>query len=355
MKKILLVFTGGTIGSKTSGSAIDVREDAGYELLEKYKASGHGHEGIVFETIQPFTLLSENIVPQDWHILYKSIMRHKLSEYDGVIITHGSDTLAYTAAAVSYMFHQTNIPILLTASNYPLDHPKSEGVRNFAACVSMIQNDPLPGIFVVFEDDHGRTLVHLGTRLMQSQPFTDQFHSIYNAPYGEIREGRLHVFTNEVNPSIEQLQRGIAVEKQAAYADPAFTSNVLLLKPYPGFQYTYVNREQAAARPQAVIVELYHSGTTGIRAVSPEGQLSSFAKWCHDHDIGLYAAPIKDVSGSLYTSSHEMLALGITPLEGISIEAALVKLMLAYGSFHDKQAIEQFVQQNLFYEFVFTI
>lgn len=353
MKNILLVFTGGTIGSKTTGSEINVQENTGYELLEQYVTSGHKQEGVHFETIQPFNLLSENMVPHDWEILYDSIMQHDLSEYDGVIVTHGSDTLAYSAAAVSYMFHHTNIPILLTASNFPLDHPKTEGVRNFAACVSMIMNDPLPGVFVVFEDHKSRTLVHLGTRLMQSQPFTDQFFSIYNAPYGEIHEGRLHVYPNSVNPPLEVLQSREAAETQTT--KPKFTSDILLLKPYPGFSYSFVSGEQADKRPRAVMLELYHSGTTGLRAATPEDQLARFAEWCHNHDIALYAAPIKNVSGKLYASSHAMLALGITPLEGISIEAALVKLMLAYGTLSDRQAITQLLQRNLFYECVFTM
>lgn len=354
MRKVLVVFTGGTIGSKTRGTEINVQEGAGFELLDKYLKTERKEDEISFKAIQPFTRLSENFIPSDWEVLYQSIMKHDLSEYSGIIITHGSDTLAYSAAAVSYMFHDTDIPILLTASNYPLDHPKSEAVRNFASCVAMIEHDPLPGVFVIFEDDKGLSLVHLASRLMQSKPFTDQFYSIYDTPFGEIQGGRLQVFANDINPTLDELRHD---RSQIAHklAKPTFTPDILLLKPYPGFQYTFVIQEHKDKRPRAILIELYHSGTTGLRSVTEEDALAPFASWCQDNGIDLYAAPMKSVSGSLYASYHDMLALGITPLAGISLEAALVKLMLAYGVLKEKRDIEQFVKRNLFYEFVLTM
>jgi len=347
MKHILVIFTGGTIGSQTAGAAIDVHEDMSFELLHRYKEQ-YGDQAS-FTTDQPFTILSENMLPSDWDTLCDTIERHGTATYDGIIITHGSDTLAYTAAAISYRFAETSIPILLTASNYPLDDPRTEGVRNFAACVSMIVNDPLPGVFVVFEDDQRHTLVHLGTRIRQSQPFTDQFESIYDEPIAEIIDGRLVLRDHPVNPDSAQL-RAYRSRINSHIHKFRFTGDILYVKPYPGFRYTYLQRGDK--KPQAVLIELYHSGTTGLRYASEEDSLEQYILRCRSEGIPVYIAPIKDISGSLYATSHELFDYGAIPLANISIEAALVKLMLAYGSLRDQREIDPLLASSLFFEIV---
>lgn len=344
MKDILVVFTGGTIGSKTHGTAIDVHADAGYELLQRYKEQ-YG-ERAVFTTVQPFAVLSENMLPSDWELLCKTIEQHDPARYAGIIITHGTDTLAYTAAAVSYRFAGTAVPILITASNFPLDDPRSEGVRNFAACVEMIASDPLPGIFVVFEDQDARMLVHLGTRIRQSQPFTDQFVSIYDEPFGEIIDGRLALNKHGLNPGTAQLQ---AVDQRTSFsAGCSFAADILHIKPYPGFRYSYIQLRHL--KPQAVLLELYHSGTTAVRSASEGESLESFIRLCKQEDIPVYIAPVKTTSDNRYATAHEVLRYGAIPLPDVSVEAALVKLMLAYGSLTDQQEIDRLLERNLFFE-----
>lgn len=351
MKKVLVVMTGGTIGSRSQGTAIDVDAAFGYELLRRYEEE-YGKQA-EFTVIQPFTLLSENLLPQDWTRLRRAVDESGPAGYDGIVITHGSDTLAYSAAAISYSFAGSPIPILITASNYPLDDPRSEGVRNFAACISMIRHDPLPGVFVVFED-HKRTLVHLGTRIRQSQPFTDRIVSIHDEPFGEIEEGRLRLHPSPYNPEPAQLRR---FEQRQSLELPAGASfgDILYLTPYPGFRYSYLKVRDMERKPHAVLIDLYHSGTTGVRFASPEDSLERFASECREAGIHLYAAPMNRQEGSLYASSQVFIDYGIQPLGGISVEAALVKLMFAYGIYADDQhtdlkAIENLLKQNLFFE-----
>lgn len=351
MKNILIVFTGGTIGSRTDGHSIDVHHDMGYELIRKYNEQ-YG-EQVSFKVIQPFTILSENMLPQDWDELCRAIEAALDSQFsgidfNGIIITHGTDTLAYTAAAVSYRFARSSIPIVLTASNYPLDHPASEGLRNFAACVTFILEDPVPGIFVIFEDYKGRMNVHLASRIRQSESFTDQYSSIYGQPFGEIREGRLSLHSSPVYPDIDQLRD--TSRRTDIGTSCCFAGDILYVKPYPGFRYTFL--ELSNKRPQAVLVELYHSATTGMRFSDEEDSLQTFIHQCQKDRIPVYIAPVKSITGSLYATSHELLQLGVIPLINISIEAALVKLMLAYGTFRNQQEIEKFLATNIFFEIV---
>lgn len=346
MKNILVVFTGGTIGSRTKGSSIDVDTGIGYELLRTYREQ-FGDEQAAFDCIQPFTLLSENMLPDDWLMLIQAISAHDPSRYDGVIIAHGSDTLAYTAAAVSYAFADVPVPVLLTASNYPPDDPRSEAIRNLAACVSMITHDPLPGVFVVLEDNLGRSIVHLATRIKQSQPFTDQIDSANGCPFGEIIDGRLKLQAVQQNPGVNELR---AWKERKQPHIPSFTGDVLYIKPYPGFRYSHI--QLAANPPQAVLIELYHSGTTGTRFARPEDTLEQFIELCRQLGVDVYAAPLKDADGKLYATSHALFEYGVIPLDRISVEAALVKLMLAYGTLHEQDAIRQLLRRSLFFEFI---
>src|SRR5690554_4742477 len=104
-------------------------------------------EQVKFDVLQPLRILSENIVPQDWITLIKCLDSVKLNKYIGIIITHGSDTIPYTSAAISYAYNHTPIPIVLVASNYPLEDERSNGLRNFTDAIDFIHNSPLPGVF----------------------------------------------------------------------------------------------------------------------------------------------------------------------------------------------------------------
>lgn len=349
MKNILVLFTGGTIGSMTDGDTIDVHSESSYELIRLYETE---HRDLAqqarLHTLQPFSMLSENMLPQEWLSLCREIASHQQDKYDGIIITHGTDTLAYTAAAVSYCFADSPIPILLTASNYPLDDPRSEGIRNFDACVSLIVHDPLPGTYLVFENDEGRMLVHLGTRIQQSQLFTDQFVSIYNKPFGEMLDGRLQLYQDPIYPDNDLLR---AYHQRQKHPIPANVGDILYLKPYPGFRYSLLRSfDQADDKPQAVLLELYHSGTTGLRSVSAEESLAQFVTACHAAGVDVYAAPAKAIDAKQYASAHMMFELGITPLANISLEAALAKLTLAYGAYDNEADIRRILDMNIFFE-----
>lgn len=98
--KILVVLTGGTIGSRVSEKIINVNSAAAYNLIKLYQDK-YGTD-IEFEVIQPMNILSENLIPSYWITLYDCLDKVEFNAYDGIIITHGSDTLAYTAAMTGF-------------------------------------------------------------------------------------------------------------------------------------------------------------------------------------------------------------------------------------------------------------
>lgn len=346
MKKILVLFTGGTIGSKTGEQAIDVDDSTIYELIRQYFKSPYAQK-VEFETKQPFQLLSENLLPSDWEKLIQVVRDVDPSLYAGMIITHGSDTLPFTSACLSYTCAQVPIPIVLTASNRPLDHPKSDAIINFAGSVDFILDQQVPGVFVCFADERGEPTLYLGTRLMESDPFTDQYSSTYNIPYGRMANQRFIWESHPINPTIADLK---ARQSQSRIiSNPKFSPNILYLKPYPGLNYEWFNFTDET-KPSAVLHGLYHSGTASTRKIGAFS-LKTLIEQCQQAGIKLYIAPIKDAAGDLYSTSVELIDAGAIPLENISVVAALVKLMLAYGSCDSEEQIHRFLtEEPLFYE-----
>ncbi|XEC97226.1 asparaginase [Paenibacillus tarimensis] len=345
MFRIMVIFTGGTIGSKKR-QAIDVDSAVSYELIHRYNKDSDVHPAY-FETVHPMNLLSENLIPGDWEKLYQAVKAIDVSMYDGIIITHGTDTLPYTAAAMSYTLNDCPAPIVMIASNYPLDDPRSSGYNNFVNAVNFIADTSLPGVYVSFENRAGKALIHLGTRLQQSDPFTDEYESAYGTPFGFMERQRFLPVIHPANPALETIRdRSIKT-----FENPRYSAEILYIRPHPGLTYDYYRFQ--SSKPKAVLHDLYHSGTASTRLLSDGSRhdLSAFIRFCGEQQIDLYISPIKRASDELYQSTVTLLEAGALPLASITVEAALVKLMLAYGSFNSKEHIRTWLTEtNVFYE-----
>lgn len=329
MKRILVVFTGGTIGSKSEGGEIAVDQAGSYALIEAYNGSGFKRDDVEIETTQPLNILSENMTPADWRRLASAIREADWQRYSGIVITHGSDTLAYTAAMFGYLFADISIPLVLTASNYPLGDERSNGLRNFGHSIDYIAEEELPGIFVVYENDKGEPIVYLGTRITQCESFTDQFSCPYDIPYGKMVNRRFDPFAHVSNPSPETLR--IRRRPNRFEWDPAslqIDSSIVYIRPYPGLNYSYYRFD--GDRPKAVLHDLHHSGTACATDDAPYS-LVRFIETCRDQGIDVYLCPMKDRSDSLYSSSLRLIEAGAIVIEKLSVEAALAKLMLGCG------------------------
>lgn len=348
MKPILVVFTGGTIGSKRQGAGIDVDQSGAYTLIDVYRNSSHQRADIVLQAVQPLNLLSENLTTDDWIALATALYGLDSTLYEGIIITHGSDTLAYSASMMAYLFAATKIPIVLTASNYPLADERSNGLRNFANAIHFVADNGLPGIFAIYEDDQGISQVYLGTRMTQAISFTDQFGSPYGITYGTMVDKVFHWREHPRNPKPEALATRPKSSLDWGPETLRLDSGIVYIRPYPGLNYSFY--DFSVNRPKAVLHDLHHSGTAcGIE----EGpySLPHFITRCKALGIDVYICPIKDRSDALYSSSLRLIEAGAIVIEKLSIEAALTKLMLAYGQYNDHALAKAFATDSaLYYE-----
>ncbi|PPK78245.1 L-asparaginase [Methylobacter tundripaludum] len=341
MKNILVVFTGGTIGSIATGGTINTSDSTSFELIRQFQQHDENHRQIHFDTIQPLQILSENLAPGAWKTLIAAIEAARPDQYDGIIITHGTDTLAYTACALSFYFNAARIPMLLVSSDYPLENPKANGLENFICAVEFIlQTCPescrrvnRAGVFVPYRNYQQITQLHQGTRLACSLQLSGDFFSVQGKSYLQFENRQFSL----LNPPTQQTPpRRIPLK-----AD--FSDRILMIKPYPGLDYARFNLDHV----DAVLHDLYHSGTAYASPQWGENySLIEFMKRCEKQGITVYLAPVIK-SADAYQSTQALIEQGAKIIWNMSIEAAYVKLLLAYGNFDDKQEIMDFMVEDI--------
>ena len=331
MKNILLVFTGGTIGSAVSDGVIDTAKTQGFKLLQLFHDIDPHASDIHFTTLQPLQILSENMAPKAWQILINAIESQPLADYDGIIITHGTDTLAYTAAALSYYFNALTVPMLLVSSDYSLDDPRANGLSNFRCAVDFIRQRIRAGVFVPYANQNQMMQVHHGARLTCSLQLTGDFYSVQDKP-----------FMGYENQVFTQLDASLPVAS-AFSLSASFSEKIIMIKPYPGFNYKSVTLEQG----DVVLHDLYHSGTAcASNEWGDQYSLVSFIERCTRQGVSVYLAPAIQ-SAAAYQSTHALLDQGAKMLWNMSIESAYVKLLLAYGNFIEPAQIQQFLATDV--------
>lgn len=343
--KIKVLFTGGTIGSEANGSFFDVGGNTSKPLFEHYYKQ-NPNSSVEFDTSVVLNVLSENISFENWMQLYNALKMISRKDCDGVIITYGTDTLAYTSSFLAFMLCNLDIPVLLVSSDLPLEDANASGYQNFAVAVDFIvKQHTTKGVFVpIFKE--GKTYIHLGSRLTQAQPFTHCFRSLSNVYFGTWEAEGFSRNKHEYNPKIADLNSVRCFQMNGKYDDH---KNVVYIKPFPGLNYDMFDFKD---KPSAILHELYHSGTACTQTSEPRYSIINFAKKCIANGIDFYAAPF-DPRNAIYVTSKEMHDIGVKFMSNMSAEAAYIKLNVAYGFFDTKEEITSFVDTNIAFERLF--
>lgn len=341
-EKILVILTGGTIGSVCSDGVRDIAGDSPYLLLRAFRRQCPAYADIAFDVHNPYSILSENLTPACWETLYAALTDIDPLAYGGIIVTHGSDTLAYTAAALGLLLRHTTIPVVLTAADRPVDDPRSNAIPNFRAAVDFIRNGGATGVFVSYRhNDTGAQTIYLAPRLGSADNFRDEFSSYGGAPFGAIKDGAFVPAASPVNPALVDISRPFSpIAGHAIRLD----KKVMLLRAYPGMDYAALNPEGFAA----VVHYGYHCATA-----STEGENTSllrFAERCAQCGAKLWLGSFKQAENEQYATGRTLLDSGILPFYDMSPEAAYAKAVLAYNL--PDISPEDFMQRCVYFEMV---
>ena len=334
MKKILLILTGGTIGSILTDGIISTDKNKQCRLVELYNKKYN--DDCVFEVKQPLNILSENLDKKHWEILVNSILATDLSDYDGIIITHGSDTLSYSSSMLSMCLCHLEIPVIITASNYVPDDTRSNALINLHSAVILIKTLE-KGIFTVFANEGDNFCsVYLPTRINEADRFNDSFSSFDGVCYGTVCDDIFN--KNATVPTLDEIYK----KRQPITKRLSLKKDVLMIYPYPSMNYSSIKLDSNIG---AVLHITYHSSTA---KTDGENSALKFLEKCKKMNIDFYCASFKGKSSALYETSNILIENGAIPLYDISNESAYAKLLLCYNSdIADKKA---FMKQNIYFE-----
>ena len=306
--KILFVFTGGTIGSKLKDGYISTDNDIPYALINSYSQK----YGIDFEydISAPFTELSEN---NNGLTLKNLIFSIDLSaKYNGIVIMHGTDTLQYTSAALSYYFGLSNIPICLVSSNYPIDNEKANGLYNLFAAISLIKSKGHKGIFTVYKNcGEEKIRVHRASRLLFHDAFSDGLRSALGREYGYIDNSGSFFKSDEYTESNDFLPAP-NINNLTERAE-----NILWLRAFVGMTFPVLSDNL-----KYILIDAYHSGTVDTKS----NMARAFFEEAKRRNIKVFLSGASELDP--YESMSAFDELSIIPIAKISPIALYIKLWL---------------------------
>lgn len=326
MKKILLIATGGTIASGYTEEGLAPKFSA-RELLEYVEEH---REFCRVEALQPFNLDSTNICGKHWLELADVIERN-YGAYDGFVICHGTDTMAFTAAALSYLVQNSRKPIVVTGSQKPINLPVTDARTNLMDSLRFASDPKAHGVNIVFGGN-----VIAGTRAKKERSKSyNAFSSINYPSVAVIRDGRIVFYIDDKEKAEGEVRFYHALNEK-----------VLLLKLVPGMDGSILNRLFDCY--DGVIIEAF--GVGGFPEYGEIPFYQEIRRWTDAGKVVMLATQVTHEG-----SNMEVYQVGKAIKEDfhlceaydMTLEATVTKTMWAMGLASDG---EQF--RRLFYETV---
>ena len=335
LPKVSIISTGGTIASR-----VDYRTGAVEPALSAEDLASVVPELASIADIDAHILYSEyseNLTPTHWKGMAEEASRRISHGADGIIITHGTDTMHYTAAALSFALQNLPVPVILVGAQRSSDRPSSDAATNLTGGTAIAAAADLSGVGVAMHEeisDH-HIIAHKGTRVRKCHTSRrDTFRSIETRPLA-----RFDLTTRQLetlDPSTKRDKKRHLILK--ANFDPA----ACLLKAYPGFDHRLID-------------SAVQHGTRGI--VLEGTGLGHVARTCHDsihhavkNDVPVFMTSQTiwgRVDMNVYYPGRDLLNLGVTPLEDMIPETALVKLMWTLAQTKSPEEIRSIMLESV--------
>lgn len=317
-KKILLIHTGGTIGMIKDLKSGVLKPDMFYESLMKVIPELSDIADISVEI--PFITDSSQIGIPHWRQIAALICRN-IDAVDGVVITHGTDTLAYTASALSYMLMNTPLPIILTGAQKPLSEIRTDARANFINAVELASSPEIREVAIFFDDKLMR-----GNRTIKTH--INHFDAFQSPNYPLLAK---------VGIDVEIYRQNLLTPGGLFHVFEQMDSSIAVYKTFPGCGDGFF---QPGEEIRAILLLGYGAGTFPIPA--PEF-LKRVENWIAQGKLVVVASETKagKVDPKLYESGDELLRRGALHTGDMTFEAAITKLMFLLGQYREQALIKK--------------
>ena len=315
MKRILLIATGGTIASRPTAAGGLAPALTSAELLACVPELA---EVCHIDALQLYNLDSTNIGPDQWIGMVHAVRDH-YDAYDGFVITHGTDTMAYTAAALAYMIQRSAKPVVLTGSQKSIYNRDTDARNNLYRAVLYACHPAAWGVQLVFD---GKVILGTRARKIRTKSF-NAFSSIDYPDTAEFRDLRLVPFL--------PMPAGYGSVQFQDRLDPA----VFVLRLVPGMQADII--PLLAGHCNALILESF--GVGGLPGGDDGPLFAAVRDWCAAGRLAVFTTQVPHEGSDLavYEVGRAAKALpGVLEAQDMTPEAAAVKLMWALGQAADR-------------------
>ena len=334
LPKISILGTGGTIASRIDYKTGAVNPAFSAEELYSIIPELSAYANINTELIS--NIASEQMNPENWKNMAEKIIEKISDGNQGIVIGHGTDTMAYTSAALSFALVNCPIPVIITGAQRSTDRPSSDASLNMISSVIVASENRLNGIYLAMHSsiEDNEVSIHGGTRVRKNHTSRrDAFQSIGVEPIAIVNQGNVTI-NNEFNDNKDKFTPKIN-----------FDENVSLLKFHPGFNPKIIDTIIDSGA-KGIILEgtgLGHVNSkcnNAIKKAINKGMFVGMTSQCLNGRIKM----------TVYSAGRDLLKLGVVPLEDMLPESALVKLMWAYGNYKDEE-IQDIMTANIAGEF----
>ncbi|ASA77235.1 Glu-tRNA(Gln) amidotransferase subunit GatD [Thermococcus sp. 5-4] len=332
LPSVAIIGTGGTIASR-----IDYKTGAVHAAFTAEELAKAVPEIFDIANITPkllFNIMSEDMRPEYWVKIAHEVARMLNNGEDGVVIAHGTDTMAYTASALSFMLRDLGKPVILVGSQRSSDRPSSDAAMNLICSVRMATAD-FGEVAIVMHGETGDTycLAHRGTKARKMHTSRrDAFRSINDVPLAKIwPAGKIEFLRDDYRRRTES----------EVWVDDEMEERVALVKAFPGIQPEVIDFFVDKGYKGLVIegTGLGHVPTyliDSIKRATEEGLTVCMTSQC------LYGR----VNLNVYSTGRRLLKAGVIPCEDMLPETAYVKLMWVLGHTDDPKEVREMMLTN---------
>jgi glutamyl-tRNA(Gln) amidotransferase subunit D len=332
LPKVLLLSTGGTIASKVdyrTGAVTPVltAKELNFSVPELAKIANVDTEVL-------FSEYSENINPEHWVKIAEKLKEYSSSEYVGIIIAHGTDTMHYTSSFLSFALAGFPIPIVLVGAQRSPDRASSDAALNLIGTIKFLIECKINGVYVVMHQDKNDKEIacHLGTRVRKNHTSKrGAFQTVGNNPAFIIGNEKIQKNMERDFFKVKEFQPKINLDTRVA-----------LVKYHPGYDPNMLE-QIIGMNYRGIIFEgtgLGHVGKTmynSIKKANDKGLFLGMTSQCIDGRVRM----------TVYESGRDLLQLGIVSLDNMIPEVALVKAMWALGNSQNIEDVKRIMLKNI--------